>query len=99
MLEVQLLQARGLTHKEIAESLGKSERAVRYFLKQMRNNSVIQFKRLFYVFLINVIHFPCKDYLFPVQLMNDYKLSNYQYLLPIDNLRYTNYYFLLLLYY
>jgi len=35
MLEAQLLQARGLTQKEIAESIGKSERTVRYYLKQM----------------------------------------------------------------
>ncbi len=35
MLEALLLQAKGLTQKEIAESIGKSERTVRYYLKQM----------------------------------------------------------------
>ena len=35
MLEARLLQAKGLTQKEIAETIGKSERTVRYYLKQM----------------------------------------------------------------
>lgn len=34
MLEARLLQAKGLTQKEIAETIGKSERTVRYYLKQ-----------------------------------------------------------------
>jgi len=35
MLEAQLLQARGVTQKKIAESIGRSERTVRYYLTQM----------------------------------------------------------------
>lgn len=35
MLEARLLQAKGLTQKEIAGMIGKSERTVRYYLKQM----------------------------------------------------------------
>jgi transposase len=35
MLEARLLQAKGLTQKEIAETIGKSERTVRYYLKEM----------------------------------------------------------------
>jgi len=34
MLEARLLQAKGLTQKEIAETIDKSERTVRYYLKQ-----------------------------------------------------------------
>jgi predicted transcriptional regulator len=35
MREARLLQSKGLTQKEIAETIGKSERAVTYYLKQM----------------------------------------------------------------
>ncbi len=35
MLEARLLESKGLTQKEIAETIGKSERTVRYYLKQM----------------------------------------------------------------
>jgi hypothetical protein len=44
MLEAQLLQARGVAQKKIAQSIGKSERNVRYYLRQMprpRKNLVL----------------------------------------------------------
>ena len=44
MLEARLLQAKGLTQKEIAETIGKSERTVKYYLKQNQGHARIPYE-------------------------------------------------------